>query len=312
MLVVLATACARRPSEPPAPPNPPLKASASTVSSSAVEDASGPLIVGGKRPVEVYAPPGLVKGKPAPLLIMLHAYGATSALEELFFRFHSHADTRGFVYVKPDGTPNAEAKQYWNATDACCAPPNHLADGGAPPDDVEYLREIVGEIASRVDIDKKRIYLVGHSNGGFMAHRMACDHPELFAAVVSVAGATFHDSKRCKATAPISVLQIHGTADATIHYEGGTFFGNAYPSAKTTAERWVALNDCTKFPIEDSTRLDLDVRSPGKETHMKRWVGCRASTTVELWTMDGSGHVPLTTGAMAPAILDWLDAHPKT
>ncbi len=265
-------------------------------------------MVGGARPVEVHIPAPLIK--PAPLVIMLHAYGANAALEELFFRFRNHADARGFVYVAPEGSVNGEGKQYWNATDACCAPPAHL-DGGGAPDDVEYIREIVGEIASKVDIDAKRIYLVGHSNGGFMAHRLACDHPELFAAIVSVAGATFADAKRCKPSNPVAVLQVHGTADTTIHFEGGMFFGNVYPPAKTTAERWVTFNECTKYPIEVSTPLDLDVRVPGAETHVRRWVGCRDNADVELWTMTGSTHVPLTSGAFAPALLDFLYAHPK-
>jgi polyhydroxybutyrate depolymerase len=267
------------------------------------------LTIGGKRPAEVFIPPNVVK--PAPLIVMLHAYGANASIEEWFFRFHSHTESRGFVYVTPEGTPNAEGKQYWNATDACCAPPPNLVDGGTPPDDVQYLRELVGEVISKVEIDTKRIYVVGHSNGGFMAHRLACDHPELFAAIVSVAGATWASATKCKPSTPVSVLQIHGTADATISIDGGMFFGNVYPSARATVEHWVGNNDCTKFPIEDPKKLDLDVRVGGKETSIKRWVGCRANTEVELWTMHGSSHVPLTSANMAPAILDWLFAHPK-
>lgn len=310
VLAVLAvlSACARRPrgQAAPTPPPPPPAVDA------AVDETSGSFTAGGKRPVEVYVPRSVVRGKPAPLIVMLHAYGANAAMEEWFFRFRTHADARSFLYVTPEGTVNPEGKQYWNATNACCAPPVEHLDGGAPPDDVQYLRELVGEIASKVDLDNKRVFVVGHSNGGFMAHRLACEHPELFAAIVSVAGATWADATKCEPHAPVSVLQIHGTSDTTITINGGMFFGNNYPSARATVEHWVGYNDCTKFPIEEPTKLDLDVRVAGRETTVLRWVGCKNNSTVELWTMHGSSHVPLTSVNMAPAILDFLFAHPKS
>lgn len=313
LLLVLLSSCTRRPRDRAGPPSPPPGPGviASSVAA-ATADSGSSIVVGGKRPVDVFVPRSVVAGKPAPLVIMLHAYGANAAMEEWFFRLQSHAEARGFVYVAPDGTLNPEGKQYWNATDACCAPPPGVADAGGPPNDVEYLRELVGEIASRVDIDPRRVFVVGHSNGGFMAHRLACDHAELFAAIVSVAGSSWANATKCKPSAPVSVLQIHGTNDATININGGSFFGNNYPSARVAVEHWVGNDGCTKFPIEDPTSLDLDVRVPGNETTVRRWVGCRNSTSVELWTMHGSSHIPLTSAAMAPAILDFLFAHPKT
>ena len=307
--------CTRKPREQARPSPVPVGPGvvASSIAAARI-DSGKSLTVGGNRPVEVYVPRSVASGKPAPLLIMLHAFGANAALEEWFFRFGGHAEARGFVYVAPEGTPGPEGKQYWNATNACCAPPPGAlvgSDASAPPNDVEYLRELVGEIASRVDVDPKRVFVVGHSNGGFMAHRLACDHAELFAAIVSVAGSTWADATRCKPSTSVSVLQIHGTADATISINGGMFFGNNYPSARAAVEHWVGNDACTKFPIEDPTPLDLDLRVPGSETNVRRWVGCRNNTTVELWTMNGSSHIPLTSAAMAPAILDFLFAHPK-
>ena len=211
----------------------------------------------------------------------------------------------------PNGTTNGEGKNYWNATDACCAPPANLVDGGALPNDVEYLRELAGEIVSKYDVDPKRIYVVGHSNGGFMAHRLACEHPELFAAIVSVAGATFADPAQCKPASPIAVLQIQGTADATINMSGGMFFGHPYPGARATVDRWAALNGCDPTPINLDERFDLDLRVSGSETRALRFGKCRAHAAVELWWMEGSGHVPLTTAELGTRIVDFLFAHPK-
>jgi polyhydroxybutyrate depolymerase len=312
LLAVLLASCGRRTPEQQKIVPPPVPVAAAP-SASAMPDAE-PIVFGGNRPAWLVVPENQPKGKALPLVLMLHAYGATGLIEEWFFRFRPHAETRGFYYLVPEGTPNAEGKQYWNATDACCAPPAHLAQsdgGGQPPNDVEYLRELVGEVASKHDVDLKRVYVVGHSNGGFMAHRLACDHAELFAAMVSVAGATFNDESRCKPSAPVAALQIHGTADATISMQGGMFFGNKYPSARTTVDRWAALNGCDPSPINLDQRFDLDVRVGGAETRALRFDKCRGHAVVELWWMEGSGHVPLTTAELGTRIVDFLFAHPK-
>ncbi len=307
----MVVACGRRTPEQQKIVPPPLPIASSPPAGAGLDDAAPVETVGGARPAWLVVPESRVKGKPLPLIMMMHAYGASGAIEEWFFRLRPLAESRGFLYVVPNGTPNGEGKNFWNATDACCAPSSQVLDGGAAPDDVEYLRELAGEIASKYDVDPKRIYAVGHSNGGFMAHRLACDHPELFAAIVSVAGATYADPGRCKPASPVAVLQIHGTADATIAMQGGTLFGNKYPSARTTVDRWAALNGCDPGPISLDDRFDLDLRVSGSETRALRFGGCRGHAVVELWWMEGSGHVPLTTSELGTRIVDFLFAHPK-
>jgi len=314
LLALLVASCGRRTPEQQkiAPPPVPLAASGGGLSHapdvpSGVD--AGTVAIGG-RTAWLVAPENQPKGKALPLVLMLHAYGATGSIEEWFFRLRPLAESRGFFYLVPDGTPNAEGKNYWNATDACCAPPT-FADGGSAPNDVEYLRELASEVASRYDVDLKRVYVVGHSNGGFMAHRLACEHAEMFAAIVSVAGATFNDPGRCKPSAPVAALQIHGTADATISMQGGMFFGNKYPSARTTVDRWASLNSCDPTPIHLDQRFDLDLRVNGAETRALRFEKCRGHAVVELWWMDGSGHVPITTAELGTRIVDFLFAHPK-
>lgn len=261
--------------------------------------------VGGARPATLFLPPReSAAPQPLPLVVMLHAYGVNGEFEELAFQLRPVAAARSFLYVHPDGTPNDEGKRFWNATDACC--------GGAKdsPDDVSYLRGLVGEIASKYPVDRKRVYLVGHSNGAFMAHRMACESPELFAAVVSIAGATFADASKCKPSAPVAVLEVHGTADGTIKYEGGAFFGHAYPSATTTVERWAGFDGCAKEP-KPGDRLDLDAQLPGADTRVLRWSDCRPGGAVELWTIDGGKHIPTPTQEFRRDAVDFLLAHPK-
>lgn len=117
-------------------------------------------------------------------------------------------------YIVPDGIKNPANKRFWRATDACC----DFLDMGW--DDSQYLIDIIDEVSAKFPIDQSRIYIVGHSNGGFMTHRMACDHSDRIAAIVTLAGMQFKDQSMCKAKHPISFLHIHGTADVKILYNG--------------------------------------------------------------------------------------------
>ncbi|MBI2389542.1 MAG: prolyl oligopeptidase family serine peptidase [Deltaproteobacteria bacterium] len=306
---VLSLSCTR--ATPTAPRALPVASAAPAPSSSAPPPPPASNVVGASfgRPVEVLVPVGYRKGTPAPLVIMLHAYGVNGTLEELFFRLRPHAHARGFLYVRPDGTANGDGRPYWNATDACCAP--EIAKGlPTTPDDDVYLIGLLDEIAAKWDVDPKRVFLVGHSNGGFMAHRLACEHADRFAAIVSVAGATFADAGRCKPSSPIAVLQIHGTEDTTIRFGGGAFFGRSYPSARATAERWATLDGCDAKPTSGAN-LDVDGSVDGLETAVTRWAGCRPNAAVELWTIEGGSHVPLPTTELARGLLDFLFDHPK-
>ncbi|MEQ1833377.1 MAG: prolyl oligopeptidase family serine peptidase [Candidatus Eisenbacteria bacterium] len=67
----------------------------------------------------------------------------------------------------------------------------------------EWPPGLVDEIAKYYTIDPKRVFLVGHSNGGAMSFRLGCDAPERFAAIVDLAGPFFMDATKCKPKAPV-------------------------------------------------------------------------------------------------------------
>src|SRR5260221_259732 len=127
-----------------------------------------PPIVIGTRSTNVYVPTSYKKGTPAPLVITLHGYSVPGGLEELYLELQPLADEHGFLYVHPDGTPDQKGYPFWNATDACC---NYF---GSKVDDSTYLSELIDAISARYSVDPKRVFLVGHSNGGFMTYRIGC------------------------------------------------------------------------------------------------------------------------------------------
>ncbi len=269
--------------------------------------SGGAAVIGGDRPVKMHVSSKYDAAKPAPLLILLHGYGASGTVQEdLYFKLKAQADARGYVYGVADGTVDAGGKRFWNATDACCN------FGGSTVDDSAYLSGVVDQIKAAYNIDPKRVYFVGHSNGGFMSYRMACDHADQIAAIVSLAGATFKDDSKCKPSEPVAVAQIHGDMDETIAYAGGDFGGVVfYPGAAETVSAWAAHDGCDGTAT-DGPAKDLDTGLAGAETTTKVFAtGCKPGGHVELWTIAGGKHVPAVSDEFRADVFDFLDAHPK-
>jgi polyhydroxybutyrate depolymerase len=260
---------------------------------------------GGPRPVTVHVPPGYDPATPTPLLILLHGYTATGTVQDAYFGLQPVADARGIIYAFPDGTIDANNSPFWNATDACC---NFF---GSDVDDVAYLLGLIDEIETKVNVDPSRIYFVGHSNGGFMSYRLACEASDRIAAIVSLAGASFADTADCAAPAPLSVLQIHGDMDDTIVYAGGTIGAAAYPSAADSTAYFATLAGCMTPAMSTGMTTDIDSSIDGDETTIDAYANCDAGYDVELWTIPGGGHIPTLAPGFADKLVDFLMAHPK-
>lgn len=258
-------------------------------------------VFGGDRPVTLQVPEDYDHRRPTPLIVLLHGYSASGLLQTVYLGLDQLAEWENVLLVAPDGTLDQAGNRFWNATEACCG-------FGSSVDDVAYLRELVEDIAAEYNVDRGRVYLVGHSNGGFMSYRLACEHADLFAAVVSIAGATFSDSGRCTPSSPVSVLQIHGDRDDTIEYEGGTLFGRAFPSAHDTVAQWAGHAGCTGALTSTSERLDLDSVLAGPETRVDRYAGCPSGVAVDLWTLEGGAHLPAFNRAFRSELWSWLSA----
>lgn len=265
---------------------------------------------GGDRPVKLHVPASYQCGSSAPLLFMLHGYTSTGDIEELYFNLTAASDAKGFLYAHPEGTKDSQQSQFWNATDACC---NFY---GSKVDDSAYLVGLIDEISAEYNVDPKRVYLFGHSNGAFMAYRMACDHADRIAAIGGLAGAMFQDPSKCAATAPVSVLAIHGTLDASIAYAGGLIGANAYPSATTTVADWAKIDGCDPTPDASGAPLDLDSVLMGadlsaNETTVSKYGNCKDGASVALYTMQGGGHIPTLSKTFTSSVVDFLLAQHK-
>ena len=132
--------------------------------------------------LKLYLPKGYNSDNKYPLILNLHGYSLNSDWHNNYFSLKSLADEKGFIFCIPDGLRDSQNNQRWNATDACCGSRNDLSD------DSKYLREVIDSAIKKFSIDRKRIYSMGFSNGGFMSYRIAYDHSDILAAIAPIAG----------------------------------------------------------------------------------------------------------------------------
>ena len=253
------------------------------------------------RPVHLYIPATRGSGAPSALVVVLHGYTGDAAGTVEFFGLRPLADQRGFAIAAPQGTTDSQGNTFWNASRACC---NFQGSG---VDDSAFLSLVVATVVAAQAIDPSRVYVVGHSNGGFMAHTFACEHADQVAAIASLAGAMDSDAA-CDPAQPVSVLQVHGSADDTILYDGGQINAQPYTSAAATVARWRTADLCPG-DVRPGARLDADANVVGKDLTGTTWTNCQNGTEVALWTVAGGSHIPTLTPAFTAALVDWLEAH---
>ena len=246
---------------------------------------------GEERPADVFVPRDYTAEQEWPLAILLHGYGASAFLQRGYLNVPPLVDELGFILITPDGLVDDRGSQFWNAFPECCD------RSGTEVDDVGYLTGLIDEAEERYTIDRERIYFFGHSNGGFMSYRMACELGDRVAGIASLAGAMTSSTELCDDTGPVHVLQIHGTEDDSV----------AYSAAEPSAAFWADRNGCESPSALDDR--DLIVRS-GDDTEVLGW-DCPDDAQVELWTIVNGGHLPAINQDFSRQMLSWLIERPR-
>ena len=190
-----------------------------------------------------------------PLVLVLHGMGDNAAN----FRnigFSPLADTNNFIVVYPQGLLMNMVIQNVNAWRI-----GTPFDGNI--DDVGFISDLIDTMKARYLVDTARVFVAGHSMGGFMSHRLACELNDKVAAIASNAGPlATATADSCTSDHVIPVLHIHGTADATVGYDASGPFAPffSFNRADSTTAFWAALNECNTVP--DSTRIP-DTKNDG-------------------------------------------------
>lgn len=249
--------------------------------------------LGGERPARLVIPPEWEASDPAwPLVLLLHGYGAGGELQDVYLGLSARGDELGYLTLTPDGTKDPTGNRFWNVTGST-----------RPVDDVAYLEGLIVEAIAGFNVDPAQVYVVGHSNGGYMAHKLACDIPARVAGIAAIAGGIFGLGAGCDE--PVPVIMIQGTDDATVPYEGGVFLGGRILGAEDTVARWREIAGCSEAATEEG-QYDFDLLADGEETSITAWRDCVDHFSVELWAMAGSGHIPAFRPSFRTTLLERL------
>lgn len=215
-----------------------------------------------------YVPPSL-PDKPVPLLLALHGGNQYGDAMEQMTGFDSLAEADGFIVAYPNGHG-----QTWNAG-TCCGYPNV-----STANEVDFISALITRLSANGRIDASRVYVTGFSAGAAMAYTVACRLAPRVAAIAVVAGTMDLDS--CHPQVPVSVLEIHGTADQELLFNGGTVgqTGAVSPPTMDVVAKWAALDACPGSPAPRAAGTVL----------VTTWTGCSGGATVELQAVQGADH----------------------
>ena len=210
------------------------------------------------------------------ILLVFHGHGGSAADMEAGSGFSTLADQQGFITVYPQGVKDDDGLPMW-------ANVGPAADYGI--DDLTFTNDMINKFQKELCVDPSRIYATGFSNGGGMSHYLACRLAGRIAAVVPIAGNYFVlPDGGCQPSRAVALLEIHGTADNVIAYNGRPdkdFPGWPLPSMPNYLAEWAKRNGCTTGP-----QIFLDT----SEVKGEEWAGCRDNSTVAHYQMKGGGH----------------------
>ena len=211
-----------------------------------------------------------------PLVFCFHGYGSNSNVNFYYTNFKGIADTAGFIVVHPQGTL-FQGVPHWNVGGWTL---------GSTADDVGFTSALIDSISSNYSINPNRIYSTGMSNGGYMSFLLACQLSNRIAAVASVTGSmTPQTYNNCNPQHPTPILQIHGTADATVPYNGNPFWTK---SIDEVLQYWSSYNNCNPT----ATTISMPNLNPfdGSTVEHSTFYGGDNGTTTEHFKVIGGGH----------------------
>ena len=219
------------------------------------------------RNYRLFLPNGFNVNTQRPLVFNLHGYGSNALEQEIYSGFDAIADTADVIVCYPNGLNNS-----WNAFDRV-------------PDDVGFIDSLITLLHNEYNVNLNRIYSTGMSNGGFMSNYLACELTNRFAAIAPVAGTnSVLVQASCSPSRNIPVLHIHGTADATVLYEGSTL----YSSANDLMTLWSNVNGCSS---NTDTVLLSDISLTDNCRAQKiTWHDCNNSTQLIHYRIIDGGH----------------------
>jgi phospholipase/carboxylesterase len=153
-------------------------------------------------------------GGPAPLLLLLHGYGAS---EHDLFDFADYVDPRFHVVSARAPLALPWGGYAWYQLGG--APGRLVPDAATRASGLDLIERFVPSLPGRLGTDPGRTYVLGFSQGAIMGLALALRRPEALAGLIPVSG--YMDPELMpevlpEALAGLPILQLHGTYDEVI------------------------------------------------------------------------------------------------
>tara|TARA_B100000767_G_C19748479_1_gene529638 strand:+ start:237 stop:1238 length:1002 start_codon:yes stop_codon:yes gene_type:complete len=214
----------------------------------------------------IYIPQIYNASNSTPLLFNFHGRGGSSLSAMYNADFRDIADTANFIVVHPKGLLDSNGLSHWNY-------------GNTTSDDIGFINLLYDKLIIDYNIDLKRVYSLGMSNGGAMSYFLACNMNDKIAAIASVTGAmTSFQFSSCNPIHPTPILQIHGTNDTIVSFSS-MIFGIEY---------WKNYNNC--YLIADTIIIPDYVLSDSSNVEHIIYKNGDNSVTTELFKIFNGGH----------------------
>lgn len=221
----------------------------------------------------VHVPDGLKEGEPARVVLAFHGSSSAGPYFQQLSGLDEDVDSRTITVY-----PNAAVS---NWAEGCnCNNADRLGI-----DDLGFVEAMLDTVSAVWQLERNGVFAVGFSQGGLFAYRLACEMSDRFRAVFAVAAPmSLPLSLACHPDRPVSVVAIHGTADAVLPWNGTSNGALSLLSAPKTAEFWAGRNDCG---ASETIREDL---GGGAVLKLHRWASCSQGRQVRLYELVGHGH----------------------
>ncbi|MBZ5855562.1 alpha/beta hydrolase family esterase [Flavihumibacter profundi] len=213
------------------------------------------------------------------LVIALHGGGGSGTQFETSSLLTNKANAAKFIVVYPDGVQsNGLLKaRTWNAG-GCC---DYARDNNI--NDVKFISELIDTLVSKYKINPKKVYATGHSNGGMMSYRLACELSNKIAAI-AVNGCALMVTSPCNPSRPVPILHMHSYLDENVPYLGGVGTGPSkdyFHPVDSGLNVWSTINACGNkaVEVEDNAGYTLT-----------QWTNCSNAVTIQWYMTKDGGH----------------------
>jgi polyhydroxybutyrate depolymerase len=216
---------------------------------------------------------------------VLHGGSGNYQSVQGFTQMNFVSNQNDFLAVYPQGIGNAPPGYSW-------ADGRNTSADQAGIDDVGFMSKLINTLYNDYNIDTNRVYICGFSNGGFMTQRLACETPELFAAIGGL-GCSIDTNliQTCNPNLAVPMAYFSGTADPEVPYTGGAMNNpNVTPivAVDTAVQFWVDNNNCQT--MEPVVKIPDNVPEDSSTVELYKYTDCDCDADINFFKIIDGGH----------------------